>query len=772
MKLSPSTDEENRYRSIFQLSGVSIWEEDISELRGALEALKERGVSNLKKYMEEHPEFIESAAGMIKVVNVNDYTLRLYEAGVKEELLGPLSTTLKLDQASSRSALMENILAIAEGRSYSQQEAVVRTLRGNLRTIIINASIPAEHSPYPLMIVNVFDVTERKREQENVGKAGRRYRDLMEQADYGILLLDPEGNFLLANTALCGMLGYTREELYRLNIIDTYPEDQREAGRERQIRIRTGEGKRFRFERLIRRKDGSVFPVEANAARLPDGNFQGILIDITERRKTEERLRNIARFPDENPNPVLRVSPDGTIMYANRSSNRLLSAWTVKEGEKIPAEYLPALSGAWATGEKQEMEVSVGKNTYAFTITPISGAGYINLYGKDVTEEKALAGKLLQAQKMEAIGRLAGGIAHDFNNILTVIRGYCDIVQEGIPPEDRLQADVAEIARAAEQATALTGQLLAFSRKQFLIPRVFNPNELVRSLEKMLTRVIGEDIRLRTLLDPAAGNIKGDPGQIEQVLMNLAVNARDAMPEGGKLTIETSNRTFDDAYAREHAEVKSGEYVRIAMSDTGHGMDKEVLSHIFEPFFTTKETGRGTGLGLSTAYGIVKQSGGHISCCSEPDKGTTFTLYLPRVFEASESTVHPAVETAPARGGETVLLVEDDQAVRGFTRAVLQKSGYTVIEAADGEQALAAVSSRDRGIALLLTDLVMPGMNGQELAGRIAETCAGVKVLYVSGYTGNAILNHGMLDSGLDFIQKPFSSRELLVKVREILARA
>ena len=403
-------------------------------------------------------------------------------------------------------------------------------------------------------------------------------------------------------------------------------------------------------------------------------------------------------------------------------------------------------------------------------------SGRIVLVMDDITaqiqtevEKQQLASQLDQSQKMEAIGQLAGGIAHDFNNILQVIGGYCDVLKEKLAEESPMRKYITEIARAAQRAATLTAQLLAFSRKQVLRPRVVNTRELVRSMENMLTRVIGEDIELRTFLNPDTGNVLADPGQIERILLNLTVNARDAMPSGGKLTIETANRIFDEVYVREHLEAKAGQYVRIAVSDTGVGMIPETLSHIFEPFFTTKEKGKGTGLGLSTVYGIMKQSDGYINCYSELGKGTTFTLYLPLTFEEPEEASVTTLRTTAVKG-ETILLVEDDEAVRKFTKAILEKEGYLVIEAAEGEEALSKASTC-MDVALLVTDMVMPRMSGRELARKLKEMCPVVNVLFVSGYTENAIVHNGVLDAGLDFLQKPFSSREFLAKVREILDR-
>jgi PAS domain S-box-containing protein len=392
------------------------------------------------------------------------------------------------------------------------------------------------------------------------------------------------------------------------------------------------------------------------------------------------------------------------------------------------------------------------------------------LFAEDVTERRALEQQLRQSQKMEAIGRLAGGIAHDFNNLLMVISGYSEFLLERLGPDPALRGPAQEIAGASQRASSLTRQLLAFSRKQMLAPKILDLNGVVTENLKMLTRVIGEDIDLVMVPAASLGAVRADAGQIEQVIMNLAVNARDAMPSGGKLTIETSNISLDEEYARFHAPLRPGDYVLLSISDTGLGMDSDTQSHIFEPFFTTKGP-KGTGLGLSTVYGIVKQSGGYIWVFSESGKGTTFKIYLPRVAERVEA---PAlvVSSEPAftePGTETVLLVEDEANLRYLARQFLEKQGYKVIEAADGAVAMQIAVAHEGVIHLLLTDVIMPGMNGRELAQRISEIRPNTKVLYMSGYTENVIGHNGTLDAGVRLLQKPFTLRDLKSKVREVL---
>lgn len=381
--------------------------------------------------------------------------------------------------------------------------------------------------------------------------------------------------------------------------------------------------------------------------------------------------------------------------------------------------------------------------------------------------------QLLQSQKLEAVGRLAGGISHDFNNLLTVILGYSDIMKRNLQEGHPLRRNVQEIVRASERAASLTRQLLAFSRKQVMQPKVFDLNTVVTDLEKMLRRMIGEDIELRASLQDELDHIKADPVQLEQVIMNLVVNARDAMPRGGKLSIETSNVYLDEAYAREHVSVVPGDYVMLAISDTGCGMSEETRLHIFEPFFTTKEQGKGTGLGLSMVYGIVRQSGGNIWVYSEEGRGTTFKVYFPRVTAHAEEHKRTSGGLDGPRGSETILLVEDAELVRNLARQVLETAGYRVLVAANAEAAidLCEKINGDR-IDLLLTDVVMPGMSGNEMSRILVAKQPDLPVLYMSGYTDEAIVQHGVLEAGINFLQKPFTPGALTSKVREVLDAA
>jgi PAS domain S-box-containing protein len=428
-------------------------------------------------------------------------------------------------------------------------------------------------------------------------------------------------------------------------------------------------------------------------------------------------------------------------------------------------EYVAPFETVQRRKDGKEIHVSVSVSPIRERDGRIVGASAIS---RDISERKRLEQQVRQSQKMEAIGQLAGGVAHDFNNLLTIISGYSEMLLIRLPTNDPGRDLLHEIHKAGERAASLTRQLLAFSRKQIVEPKVLNLNALVSDMEKMLGRMIGEDVTLTTKLAPGLGSVKADPGQIEQVLMNLAVNARDAMPQGGKLTIETANVELDHSDAAQHPEIQPGPYVMLAVTDTGCGMSQEVQARVFEPFFTTKESGKGTGLGLATVYGIVKQSGGYVYVYSEPGHGTTFKVYLPLVKEKISSGKSHGLKVKP-RGTETVLLVEDEPAVRSLTRFVLQSHGYTVLEASSGVEAI-RLTERHRGpIHLLMTDVVMPGMNGRQVAERVTQVKTGFKVLYLSGYTDDAVVRHGILQEEVAFLQKPYTPGSLLQKVRDVL---
>ena len=512
---------------------------------------------------------------------------------------------------------------------------------------------------------------------------------------------------------------------------------------------------------------------------------------IEHRRSQDALRRSEARYRSQVQSAVYgiyRSSLAGRFLDVNPALVKMLGYDSAEElyaldmGRDLyadPEERNRNVKDYWTRDRVEGIETRWKRKDGRIITVRLSGRGGLKYPGEpesfemiceDITERRTLEDQLLHAQKMEAVGRLAGGVAHDFNNLLTVIKGYSDLMLNELTAKDPMRGEVEEIQRAAERAAALTQQLLAFSRRQVMAPKVIDLNVVLVNMQKLLHRLLGEDVDLRVTTDPKLGWVKADPGQIEQVVMNLAVNARDAMPRGGKLTIETSNTRIDETYAREHAVVNAGDYAMIAVSDSGTGMDPEIAKHIFEPFFTTKEMGKGTGLGLSTVYGIVKQSGGYIWVYSEPNRGTTFKIYLPVVQteEPRDAEDRPA-QAASNKGTETILLVEDEDGVRALIREVLQRHGYKVIETRHGGEAMLACEQHKEKIDLLLTDVVLAQLTGTELTRRLAASRPNMKVLFISGYTEEAIVHHGVLEPGTAFLQKPFTPSILAKKVRDVL---
>ena len=508
---------------------------------------------------------------------------------------------------------------------------------------------------------------------------------------------------------------------------------------------------------------------------------------ITERKQAEEALRESEgkyRSLIENaPNIIMTLDCDGIILSINRtvpglSPNDVIGKnhldFIVPECRDRVVETIESVIKTGEAGSYQTKGVGPDEieSSYETFVGPLIQEGKIVgviLIINDITELKHLEDQFRQSQKMEGIGRLAGGVAHDFNNLLTVITGHAELAMTTLDTRDPLRDDLKEIQKAGERAAELTRQLLAFSRKQTLQPKVLSLNTIITNLDKMLQRVIGEDIDLKTISGKDLWNVEADPGQIEQIIINLAVNARDAMPEGGKLTIETQNIELDKEYARTHSDVTPGPHVVLAISDTGCGMTDEVKTQVFEPFFTTKGEGKGTGLGLSTVYGIVKQSGGNIWLYSELEEGTTFKVYLPMVADEAEEFVREVGAIELPRGSETVLVVEDEEGTRKLVCRILKQQGYHIIEAQNGGEALMICKELEKPVDLVLTDVIMPNMGGTVLVKNLHEILPDVKVLYMSGYTTDAVAHAGVLDSGTPYLQKPFRPIDLAWKVRRVL---
>jgi PAS domain S-box-containing protein len=626
-----------------------------------------------------------------------------------------------------------------------------------------------------------------------------QYRALLEAAPDAMVIVNQVGEIVLLNLQAEKQFGYRRDELLSQHVKNIIPQGFAERlvadalrSSEDALAQQIGKG----IELYGRRKNGSDFPIEIMLSPLE--NTEGILVtaairDISVRKDAEKHLAQM----EGRYRGLLEAAPDAMVVVNQSGEIVLLNVQAEKQfgyrrdelvGQKvmniIPEGFAERLiaDGTRSAAEALAQQIGMGIELYGrrkngsdfpieIMLSPLESAEGILVTAaiRDITERKHLEQMLRQAQKMEAVGQLAGGVAHDFNNLLGVIMGYGELLLEQQGLNDSQRKDIGEIQKACVRAALLTRQLLAFSRKQVLQPKVLDLNAVVAGAEKLLQRLIGENIELRVVLNPAIGRVKADSGQLEQIIMNLAVNARDAMPEGGKLTIETSNVEIDEQYAAQHSSALTGPHVMLAVTDTGCGMDAQTKAHIFEPFYTTKKFGKGTGLGLATVYGIVEQSGGSVWVDTEPSLGATFKIYLPCIDSVLE-IVSPSDKVEKLdMGSQTILVVEDDAALLQVTHRSLEEVGYAILAARSPAEAIHISESHLGPIHLMVTDVIMPGMSGDKLASYLAALRPEMRVLYVSGYTDDTIVHHGVLEPGLAFLQKPFSPRTLARKVGEVL---
>ena len=731
---------------------------------------------------------ITNKAGMVIWVNSAFEQLTGY---THAEIVGQSTRVLKSGQNSQ--ALYEEMWRTILGGRIWRGELTNRRKDGSLydeeMTITPVQDRKGEITHY---IAIKLDISERRQAEANLLSLTERLSLATGVAKVGVWEWDLASNALTWDATMFEIYGFpfVVPMPYEKWSAAVYPEDLPAV--EATLREAIDEKGRGSADFRIILADGTVRNVSTVGRVVLDEHANvsrviGTTQDITERKKTENKLRQLATIVESSDDAIVSRTLDGTIQSWNGAAERMYE-YSAAEAIGKPISIL------YPHGQRDEILAILekikrgdivrnfetiratkdGKQIHiALTVSPIKDvSGRIvgaSAIGRDITESKQMEDMFRQAQKMEAVGRLAGGVAHDFNNMLSVIIGYSELLLERADTDGQVRKQCEEIKRAGDRAASLTRQLLAFSRQQVLEPRVLNLNTSVAEIEKMLRRLIGEDIDLRTSLDPTLGLVKADPGQIEQVIMNLALNARDAMPGGGKLIIETSNTELDDEYALHHPPCIVGRYVILAVTDSGVGMSQETKARIFEPFFTTKELGKGTGLGLSTVYGVAKQSGGYIWVYSEPGQGSVFKLYLPRV-DGSEVQIRPA-KSAPELlpGTETVLLVEDEQSVRALTRNLLEQGGYTVLEADNGAHAVEIAKQHHGPIHLLLTDVVMPGMNGPAVAEMILPIHPEAKALYVSGYSSSFGTQTGLVPAGANLFQKPFSRAALLRKVRNLL---
>ena len=764
--------------------GIVVQVSDITDLK-----LMEDSLRNSKEKF--HKVFQSSPAPMCIVdvdknacfLEVNDAFERI-TGYRRDEIIGHTSTELGLYE-DSRDLEESRRLLLTEG-GYRNLEIRFRNKNGDVIIGLISAE-QIELDGNLCAISVAIDVTEQRRTEQALRESEELYRQLFDVESDAILVVDQEsGRLLAANAAATVLYGYSREELLSMNRIDLSAEP------EKTIRAAM-EMTRFIPLRWHRKKDGAVFPVEISGRYFDlkgRSCFVSAIRDITGRRVMEEALKKseekFSKAFHSNPAAItiadlgskayLEVNEAFEEMTGYRRDDVVGRDWDELAFLADPHDWDKTVEQLMKEGRLRNCEFHFHKKNGD------SGAGLlsaelIEVDGKectitaivDITERLQLESQLRQAQKLESVGRLAGGVAHDFNNLLTLINGYGDAVLKGLRPTDPLYPYAEEIKRAGEHAAGLTKQLLTFSRKQVIQPRALDMNTIVNDAERMLQRLIGEDIELVTTLDPLLGQVMADPDQIHQVIMNLVVNARDAMPEGGKLEITMKNVDVDEGSLAAHPDVVPGSYVLMTITDTGIGMDGDILQSAFEPFFTTKQPGEGTGLGLSTVYGIVRQSGGWIHVRSEVGQGTSCRIYLPRIEAPSLPDRAQSDRAKALCGSETVLVVEDNEAVRRLTQTILKAYGYHVLEAANSTEAFALEKEHSGAIHLLLTDVILPGMNGMALSERLRALRPKLKVLFTSGYTADVIARRGVLQRDVAYLQKPFDPESLVAKVREVL---
>jgi len=621
----------------------------------------------------------------------------------------------------------------------------------------------------------------------------QRQMQAMDSSVDGMAIVDATGKYVYVNSEYARMCGHSSANTMLGKPWRDVANAEDTARSEAEIREGLGKRGKWFGELTLHDKDGKQLPVEMAITAMTDGGVVLVSRDLTERMRAEQAQAEAESKYQMIVEKVAAISYiaelgiEGRWIYVSPQIESILGytqeEWladsknwvrfvhpddhtAVRDAEDACVKGL-AFQAEYRLTRKDARVIWVSDS--AVVVKGSEGHPVMEGIIVDITERKQLEGQLQQSRRMEAVGRLAGGIAHDFNNLLTIIKGYTELAVQRKDVPAPVRADIEHIEDASERAAGLVRQLLAFSRKQVLQPKNLDLNGIVLGLEKLLRRLIGEDIEMRTVVSAGLGTIKADPAQVEQVLMNLVVNARDAMPKGGRMIVETSNVDLDKTYASEHISVKPGNYVMLAVSDSGTGMTPETIAHIFEPFFTTKGGTKGTGLGLATVYGIVKQSGGYIWVYSEPEKGSTFKVYFPRVDERAEKDSRTKRGENARRGSETVLLVEDDDAVRELAEVVLAAQGYKVICANGPKRAEEIAEERSKEIDMVLTDVIMPTMSGRELVRRLTERNPKLRVLYMSGYTDNVIAQGGVLEEGLAFLQKPFTPRALSQKVREVL---
>jgi two-component system, cell cycle sensor histidine kinase and response regulator CckA len=773
------------------LLGVSV---DITE--------RERQADALRKSEEKYRMLVENSLQGVVIIQdlrfvfCNSAYARMTGYTVAELLAMPHEQIVEMiypDDLMGVRQRYEDRLAGLPVEPYHSYRGIKKD--GTLFWVEVYASL-VEYNGKPATQLVFLDVTERRRAEQALRESEERFRLIADTIDEIFWIHDVEKEVTTyLSPAFDRIWGIPASRVVgvRRPFMPTLHPDDEKLFISSDAPIKAGQP--YEFEYRIIRADGAVrhiwhrgFPVPNESGKIRQ--YVGVGMDVTERRQAEEALKESGEYLNQIINcigdPICVKDRDHRLLLVN---DAFCSFFNVRPEDLLGKTRSDSLSEDLLTSVMQDEEnvFNTGKEKITeenlvnwpgsprvimskkSLLTDKNGNKQIVSVLRDITQYKQLEAQFLQAQKMEAIGVLAGGVAHDFNNLLNVINGYSELILDDLAEDDRIRKDLMQIKDAGKRAADLTSQLLAFGRKQILQPEILNINNVIVQMSSMLRRLIGEDIQLISVADPNLRLVNADPGQIQQIIMNLAINARDAMPRGGKLTIETANVDLDEDYVVHHPAIKAGPHIMLAITDNGMGMDAATQSHLFEPFFTTKQKGKGTGLGLSTVYGIVKQSSGSIWVYSEPGRGTTFKIYFPEAILAESSHIEGSRTELKAGGSETILVVEDEPSVRALAVRVLRDRGYNVLEAPDGSEALNIAREFKGEIHLILTDVIMPGISGNVLVARMEHIRPGIKALYVSGYTDNAIVHHGILDSNVTFLQKPFTADGLAGKVREVL---
>ncbi len=799
LTISPVRDEGGK------IVGASIIARDITERTAELEKTTEL----LKREMAEREsaeQFLEQVfEGMRDAIAITDLEGRFllvngeFERGTgwkREEVIGKTTVEIGLmTDEESRKIEKDLIPKLIEGPEIRNYETTITRKDGSTFPVLMNWSLLKDPSKPSKVIVSAIDITELRRAEQSLRDQEYRFETVIESSLDGIIAAGEQGEIILFNQSAEELFGYSRAEVIGEPVKMLLREETAQVHQDRlEMFLTKGVGKcghiGKRSERVFKRKDGSTFEAEVamSGGRVGEKRLITITVhDITERRQAEGEISKLSEVVKQTADVIFITDRSGVIEFVNPAFEKVTGFSRAEAVGKTPSILRSGLTDPkeyeelWRTimSGRDFHNIVINKKKsgelyyYDQTITPLKDdAGNITHFistGRDISDRRSLEEQLRQSQKMEAIGRLAGGVAHDFNNLLTVITGNVELILMSLDPHDPLREELEQVQSAADRAADLTRQLLAFSRKQKLELKVLDLNRIITGIDKMLQRIIGEDIKLVTLPGKGLWKVKVDAGQVEQVIVNLATNARDAMPNGGNLIIETQNVELDEGYVEHMPGIRAGRYVMLAITDTGAGMTPEVKRQVFDPFFTTKETGRGTGLGLSTVYGIVKQCSGYIYLYSEPNEGTTFKIYLPVATGAEEEIVERPVAEGMPRGSETVMVVEDEAGVRQMAVRILSRLGYEVLESSSGGEAYLKLRELGKPVDLVITDVVMPGVSGPRFIEDLREISSDFKVLFISGYTDEAVVRTGILDKEASFLLKPFRPLDLARKVREVL---